>query len=120
MEPKQLELIGRISDAVFELCRKENNFKRYLHLLEAPKKAYEFRGNLIKLIKINFRNGNPEPLVRFQEYVETLVPDGQFWGEVRDLMLIYLYEKMHEAGVNREEVPETEIEVAEVEPTEQL
>lgn len=113
MEKKQIQLIARISDVIFEMCRKENNFKRYLHLLEAPQKAYEFRGNLIRLIKVNFKNGNAEPLVRFQEYVELLLSDGRFWGEVRDLMLIYLYEKMHDEGVNRDAIPETEVTVAE-------
>ncbi len=106
MDKKQLELIKRIGDAVFDLARKENNFKKYLFLLEGASRAYQLRGALLKVIKERYKNGEAEPLIRLDEYVDYLFPDGQSWGEVRDLMLIYLYERLHENNIASAEIPE--------------
>ncbi len=115
MTKEQVELIARISDVVFELSKKENNFKKYLFMLESAGKAYELRGALLRIIKANFQNGADEPVIRMKDYVNYLFPDGQYWGEIRDLLLIHLYEKYHDEGVNRSEIPEGEVEEAVVE-----
>lgn len=106
MEDKQIQLIRRIGDAVFELAQKENNFKKYLVMLEGASRSYQLRSALLKIIKERYKSGEKEPLIRLQEYVEYLFPDGQAWGEVRDLMLIYLYERLHDAQVEEAEIPE--------------
>ncbi len=106
MEDKQIQLIRRIGDAVFELAQKENNFKKYLVLLEGASRSYQLRSALLKIVKERYKTGAREPLIRLQEYVEYLFPDGQSWGEVRDLMLIYLYERLHDAQVETTEIPE--------------
>ena len=116
MKQEQLGLIKRIAEVVLELSQRENNYKKYLVLLERTRKAYELRAALLKIIKANYRSGAKEPLIRLEEYVNYLFPDGQYWSEIRDLMLIYLYEKLHEIGVNSEEIPEDVIEVAGDEP----
>lgn len=113
MDKKQIEMIGRISDVIFELSRKENNFKKYLVMLERAGKAYQLRSALIRIIKANFRNGAKEPLIRLEDYVTYLFPDGQYWGEIRDLLLIHLYEKFHDEGVNRDTIPEVDVVEAE-------
>jgi len=117
MSNEQLELIRRIASVVLELSRKENNYKKYLTMLEGAGKAHMLRGALIKIIKENYKYGAHEPLIRLEEYVHYLFPDGQYWGEVRDLLLIHLYEKLHEEGVNAEEIPETPIQIIEDEAT---
>ncbi len=106
MEDKQIQLIRRIGDAVFELAQKENNFKKYLVMLEGASRSYQLRSALLKIVKSRYKNGAKEPLIRLQEYVEYLFPDGQSWGEVRDLLLIYLYERLHDAQVEDAEIPE--------------
>ncbi|WP_456443819.1 type I-B CRISPR-associated protein Cas8b1/Cst1 [Caldithrix abyssi] len=106
MDNKQIQLIRRIGDAVFELAQKENNFKKYLVLLEGASRSYQLRSALLKIVKERYKSGEKEPLIRLQEYVEYLFPDGQAWGEVRDLMLIYLYERLHDANIEEAEIPE--------------
>ncbi len=106
MDNQQIQIIKRIGDAVFELAQKEHNFKKYLVLLEGASRSYQLRGALLKIIKERYKNGEKEPLIRLQDYVEYLFPDGQSWGEVRDLMLIYLYERLHDADVAETEIPE--------------
>ena len=120
MEGEQLQLIIRISDVIFDLSKKENNFKKYLTLLESAGKAYQLRGALLKIIKAHYQSGANEPLVRLNEYVEYLFPDGQYWGEVRDLLLISLYERMHDERINIDELPDSDIVVAEDQTTETL
>lgn len=121
MTKEQVSLIARVSDVVFELSKKESNYKKYLFMLESAGKAYQLRGALLKIIKANFQNGAKEPVIRMKDYVEYLFPDGQYWGEVRDLLLIHLYEKYHDAGINREEIPEGDIaEVVEGETVSEL
>ena len=120
MEKEQLQLITRISDVIFELSQKENNFKKYLTLLESAGKAYQLRGVLLKIIKAHYQSGATEPLVRLNEYVDYLFPDGQYWGEVRDLLLISLYEKMHDEKINVAQLPDSDIVAAEDQTTETL
>ena len=107
MEKEQIKLITRIADVIFELSQKENAFKKYLFMLESPSKAFELRDSLLKIAKIHLNSGAKEPLVRRDEYLNYLFPDGQYWGEVRDLLLICIYEKMHDNQVNVSEIPET-------------
>jgi len=120
MKDQQIQLIRRISDVVFDLSKKENNFKKYLVMLEGAGKAFQLRSALVKIIKANFRNGAKEPLIRLEEYVNYLFPDGQYWGEVRDLLLIHLYEKFHDEGVNVEETSEESIAEIEDKPTNEM
>lgn len=121
MTKEQVGVIARIADVIFELSRKENSYKKYLFMLESAGKAYQLRGALLKIIKANFQSGAKEPLIRMDDYVNYLFPDGQYWGEVRDLLLIHLYEKLHDEGVNREAIPGEEVvETIENEPVNQF
>ncbi len=121
MTKEQIGAIARIADVIFELSRKENNYKKYLLMLESAGKAFQLRGALLKIVKANFQSGAKEPLIRMNDYVNYLFPDGQYWGEVRDLLLIHLYEKLHDEGVNREEIPDIEVvEAIENEATNQF
>ena len=121
MKKEQVGVIARIADVIFELSRKESNYKKYLFMLESAGKAFQLRGALLKIIKANFQSGAKEPLIRMEDYVNYLFPDGQYWGEVRDLLLIHLYEKLHDEGVNLEAIPDEEVvETIENEPVNQF
>ena len=37
-----------------------------------------------------------KPLITIEEYAEYLFPDGTFWNEIRDLLLIAIYQRLHE------------------------
>ncbi len=115
MKQETLDIIKRVANVIFDLSRQEDNFKKYLTMIEGAGRAHELRAVLLKVVKTHFRNGNVEPVLRLDDYVNYLFPDGQYWGEVRDLMLIYLYEKMHEARIDAEAIPEKEVVTAEEE-----
>lgn len=121
MTKEQVGVIARIADVIFDLSRKDNNYKKYLFMLESAGKAHQLRGALLKIIKSNFHSGAKEPLIRMDDYINYLFPDGQYWGEIRDVLLIHLYEKLHDEGVNREIFSnEDSIEIAETEPVNQI
>lgn len=121
MTKEQVGAIARIADVIFELAQKENNYKKYLFMLESAARAFQLRAALLKIVKANFQSGAKEPLIRMTDYVNYLFPDGQYWGEVRDLLLIHLYEKLHDEGVNREAIPDEDVvDTVETEPVNQF
>jgi CRISPR-associated protein Cst1 len=67
------------------------------------------------MVKEHYKNGEPEPFVRFNDYVEYLFPDGQSWYDVRDFLLISLYEKLHKLRIEPDKIPDEAI--ADVEET---
>lgn len=115
MKKEQVDLIKKVTHVIFILAQKNQSFKKYLYQIEGAGKAYQLRLALIKIIKDNYQSGADEPVLRLDDYVNYLFPDGQYWGEVRDLMLIYFYEKMHDAKISTDVLPEIEINETEEE-----
>ena len=114
MKKEQVTLIKKIADVIYEIAQSEGNLKKYLTMFEGASKAYQLRYALLKVIKKNYLRGNKEPICRLDEYVDYLFPDGQYWGEIRDMLIIYLYEKMHDNNI-KIEVDVEELEIAEIE-----
>lgn len=109
MRQEQIGLIQKISDKIIELCQKEGNFKKFITPIEGTRYAYELRAAIIRLVKIHYKDGAPEPFIRLKDYVEYLFPDGQSWYEVRDFLLISLYEKLHDLRIDPTQVSDEEI-----------
>ncbi|QTA93743.1 type I-B CRISPR-associated protein Cas8b1/Cst1 [Desulfonema magnum] len=109
MRQEQIDLIRSIADKIIGLSQKEENFKKFITPIEGAAKAYELRAAILKCVKAHHQNGEPEPFIRLREYVEYLFPDGQYWSEVRDLLLICLYEKLHELRIDSAEVSTEDI-----------
>ena len=114
MEQKQIDLIKKISSTIMKIGLEYNSIKKYVTMIEGAGKAYQLRGVLIKIIKENFKNGEQKPVITLDDYVNYLFPDGQYWGEIRDMLLINIYEKMHEQNIDKEIIPDYEIEETEV------
>ncbi|AEX84725.1 CRISPR-associated protein (Cas_CXXC_CXXC) [Marinitoga piezophila KA3] len=110
MDLKQIELIKRLGKSIIEISRKENNFKKYLTMIEGANKAFQLRAIIITLIKKHYINGEEKPLITLDEYVNYLFPDGQYWSEIRDILLIYLYELLHEENIKNIDVEESNLE----------
>ena len=118
MTTEQINLIKSIGTKIFELMKEENDFKKYLIKIEGSTKAYQLRSALINIIKKNYNSGNNDTIVTLDEWVTYLFPDGQYWGEIRDLLLIFLYEKMHEKNMKIEIDEHDKVEETEEENTE--
>lgn len=114
MDKKTIQKIEEISLFIIKDSEKDM-IKKSITRLNSLKKSYELRAYLLLLIKNNFNEGNKKSLVTLNEYVEFLFPDGVNWSEIRDLLLISIYEKLHEKNIQLEiELPEIENEENEV------
>lgn len=108
MRQEQIDLIQKISDKIIALCQKEGNFKKYITPIEGTRYAYELRAAILRLVKTHYKDGEPEPFVRLKDYIEYLFPDGQSWYEVRDFLLISLYEKLHDLRIDPTQISDEE------------
>jgi CRISPR-associated protein Cst1 len=96
MNEKTLQIIERIADYVLE---DSGNIKKNLRSLQKAEKSHAFRKVLIKLEAKNLAEKKPEPLFSLQEYALELFPDGSYWQETQNLLLIAIYQKMHEQQI---------------------
>lgn len=99
MNEQTLELIERLS--TFIVNNHEHDLTKVITQLKICKSP-EFRSLLIKEIERNYRNGNEEPLLRMRDYVMYLTPSGSNIYEIKDLILICIYQILHEKRMNVE------------------
>jgi len=108
MDEKRINTIREFADRIANLIQSLDSVRR-LEQLERAKDYAEFRNVLRFLIKDGIRAGSREPLLRFDEYVNLIFPEGAMgWSEVRDLMLFRIYEVLHNWLVERKVEEPTE------------
>lgn len=66
--------------------------------INRQKSGNDLRRYLLKLVGLynEKHSDNPKPLITVEEYADYLFPDGTYWNEIRDLLLIAIYQKLHE------------------------
>lgn len=98
MKKETLEKIERIADIVV------NNEKRnrWLNQLRRVQSDWKFRNFLIDIIEDNNNRNSREPVITLKEYVEYFQADGVYSRQIRDLMLISIYEKLCDKGIVEE------------------
>lgn len=89
--------------------RSEDEIKKLISKLNGASKAHELRRFLLSLVFENYNNDNEKPLISVKDYTDYLFSDGGNTGELRDVLLIAIYQKMHELSL-KIEIPEEEIE----------
>ncbi len=101
MEEKRINAIREFADRISELIRRLDDDKR-LRQIETVNDYAGFRNVLRFLERDAIRIGFEEPIVKFDEYVNLVLPDGAIgWNEVRDLLLFRIYEVLHNWLVER-------------------
>lgn len=98
MEKYTIQKIKELADFILN-DKSDDQIKKSVVRLNGLKSSVEFRGYLIKLIKDNYEAKNPNPLITLEDYVLYLFPDGSFWKDTRDLLLIAIYQKLHESNL---------------------
>lgn len=96
MNEKTLQIIERIADYVLQ---DENSLKKNIRALQKAQNAMSFRRALLKLEERNLAEKQPAPLFTLKEYAYELFPDGSYWQETQSLLLIAIYQKMHEQKI---------------------
>jgi CRISPR-associated protein Cst1 len=104
MNKERVNSILDLADKIAILIKEQDNVK-YLYNIEKSRQLYEFRGNLVKLMRINSKNGSDKPLFTTEEFIYKILPDGESWYDCKDLMLIRLYENLHD-WMNKNDIEE--------------
>lgn len=98
MEKRTVEKIKHFAD--FIVSNPDADFiKKAIKRLSGAKKSYELRHFLLKLNESNYLKEGDKPLITVEDYVDYLFPDGGNWSEVRDVLLIAIYQKLHEINI---------------------
>ena len=110
------ETINKIKELAAFLVREEDadKIKKRIKALDGAKNASALRRFLLKdVVAANYADGNEKPIVSLDDYINYLFPDGSYWAEIRDLLLIAIYQELHERNLITEELKielESEVE----------
>lgn len=98
MEKRTVEKIKQFAD--FIVSNPDADFiKKCIKRLSGAKRSYELRQFLLKLNTDNYLKDGTVPLITVEDYVEYLFPDGGNWSEIRDVLLIAIYQRLHEIHI---------------------
>jgi CRISPR-associated protein Cst1 len=111
------ETIIKIKELAAFLVREEDadKIKKRIKALDGAKNASALRRFILKdVVAANYVAMNENPIVTVDDYVNYLFPDGSYWAEIRDILLIAIYQELHERDLISEELKvELESEVEE-------
>ena len=106
MKKETIAKINQMADFILQ-SNDDNGIKKAIKKLDAAKNSYMLRRFVIKDIVAKYYNeNNEEAIVTVEDYAEYLFPDTESWKEIRDVLLIAIYQKLHEKNI----VIETELQ----------
>lgn len=94
MKKERIDAVLNLADRVCELVQKQDA-RKLIYPIESARFVYQFRAALLRLLRKNMDAGEVQPLFTTEDYLYKLLPDGESWTDVRDLMLVRIYEKLH-------------------------
>ncbi len=101
MKKETIDKILELADFIIG-DRSEEDIKKLITKLNGASKAYELRRFLLSLVDENYNKENEKPLITMKDYTDYLFCDGGSTGELRDVLLIAIYQKMHELNLKVE------------------
>lgn len=100
MKKETIEKIEQMADFIIN-SNDENGISKAINKLSQAKYAYELRRFVIKdIISKNYEKGNENAIITVRDYTEYLFPDTDSWREIRDVLLISIFEKLHQLHKN--------------------
>lgn len=111
------ETIVKIKELAAFLVMEEDvdKIKKRIRALDGAKNASALRRFILKdIVTANYVAMNENPIVTVEDYISYLFPDGSYWAEIRDILLIAIYQELHERKLIFEELKvDLELEVEE-------
>ncbi|MFW5871837.1 MAG: type I-B CRISPR-associated protein Cas8b1/Cst1, partial [bacterium] len=98
MKKETIDKLLELADFIVN-DRSEDEIKKLISKLNGASKAHEIRRFLLSLISENYNSDNEKPLITVKDYTDYLFSDAGNTGELRDVLLIAIYQKMHELNL---------------------
>jgi|WetSurMetagenome_2_1015567.scaffolds.fasta_scaffold06567_6 CRISPR-associated protein Cst1 len=96
MKKETISKIEQMADFILS-SNDEQGIKKAIIKLDGVKNSYLLRRFVLKDIVAKYYNaGNEEAIVTIEDYADYLFPDTNSWQETRDVLLIAIYQKLHE------------------------
>ncbi|MCB9329626.1 MAG: type I-B CRISPR-associated protein Cas8b1/Cst1 [Lewinellaceae bacterium] len=99
MDKRTVEKILFLAD--FVVGHDPDFISKTVRYLDGCRNAFSLRRAISKWNADNAKAGN-EPLVRVEEYVNYLFSDSSNWSEIRDVLIIAIYEKSYDKKIRLE------------------
>lgn len=99
MKKETITKIEQMADYILA-SNDERGVQKAIKKLDGVKSSYLLRRFILKDIVAQYYNaGNNEAIVTIEDYTEYLFPDTNSWQETRDVLLIAIYQKLHEKNI---------------------
>lgn len=108
MKKETIDKLLELADFII-YDRSEDEIKKLISKLNGASKAHELRRFLLGLVSENYNKDHEKPLITVKDYTDYLFSDSGNTGELRDVLLIAIYQKMHELNL-KIELPEESVE----------
>jgi len=108
MKKETIDKVLELADFIIN-DRSEDEIKKIITRLNGATKSFELRRFLLTLVSENYKKDNEKPLITVKDYTDYLFSDAGNTGELRDILLIAIYQKMHELNL-KVELPKEIIE----------
>ncbi|MDV0447840.1 hypothetical protein MsAg5_17570 [Methanosarcinaceae archaeon Ag5] len=100
MKPETINKIDEMADLIFEM-NDADKVKKTIKTLNSAKSGYNLRRFIVKDVVAKNYEMNPEgnAIITVEEYADYLFPDTNSWSEMRDVLLIAIYQRLHEQKI---------------------
>jgi CRISPR-associated protein Cst1 len=97
MDKRTLSKILELADFIIT-DSSDDDIKKAITRINGQRSSSALRRYLLSLdAKYYKKSGNKKkPLISVEDYADYLFPDGTYWNEIRDLLLIAIYQQLHE------------------------
>ena len=116
MDKRTLSKILELADFIIN-DSSDDEIKKAITHINGQRSSSALRRYLLNLDGEYYKKHSDKknPLISVEDYAEYLFPDGTYWSEIRDLLLIAIYQRLHEMNktvdVELEEENEFESEI---------
>ena len=108
MKNETLNKLHEIADFILRNTS-ETDINKVIVKLNSINSAFLLRRFILKIVEKNYAVGNEEAIVTVEDYTNYLFPETRSWMETRDVLLIYIYQMLHERKI-KVDIDETDVE----------
>lgn len=101
MKNETLKKLNEIADFILENTP-DTDMEKVITRLNGINSAFLLRRFILKVVEKNYALGNDKAIVTIEDYTDYLFPENRSWMETRDVLLIYIYQKLHEKNIRVE------------------